>query len=121
MRPSTPVLIQYWKAIFRACSTGGGPVGGEEEVGGVDGDHGGQGLGQLDHHPVAVAEEGGVGHPVELAAQGGVELGDAVAEGGDPERGDGVEVAAAVDVDELAALAVVDDDRGVVAVGRPSG
>ncbi len=54
-----------------------GAVGGEQEVGAVHGHHGGQGLGQLHHHPVAVAEEGGVGHPVELAAQGGVELGDA--------------------------------------------
>ena len=98
-----------------------GAVGGEEEVGGVHRDHGGQGLGQLHHHPVAVAEQGGVGDQVELTAERGVELGDAVAEGGDPERGDGVEITAAVDVDQLPALAVVDDDRGVVAVGRHLG
>jgi hypothetical protein len=69
-------LVQYWKAIFRACSTAEAPSEAKRKWGEVHGDHGGQGLGQLHHHPVAVAEEGGMGHEVELATQGGVELGD---------------------------------------------
>ena len=47
-----------------------------------------------------------------------VELGHPVAQRGDPERRDGVEVAAALDVDELAALGGGDHDRRVVGVGR---
>ena len=46
-----------------------GAVGGKEEVGVVDRDHGGQGLGQLDHHRVAVAEHGAVGDLARLAAR----------------------------------------------------
>ena len=59
-------------------------------------------------------------HPVELVAERVVELGDAVAERGDPQRRDGVEVAAAVDVDELVALGPLDDDRRVVGVATTS-
>ena len=47
-----------------------------------------------------------------------VELGNAVAERRDPQRRDRVEVAAAVDVDQLVALGPLDDDRTVVGVGR---
>ena len=63
-----------------------------------------QRLGQLDHDPVAVAQHGRVGDPVELVPQGLVELGHPVAEGVHPQRRDGVEVAVAVDVDQLVAL-----------------
>ena len=77
----------------------------------VDGHDRGQGLGQLDHDAVAVAEHRRVRHAVELVAERVVELGHAVAERRDPQRRDGVEVAAAVDVDELVALGALDDDR----------
>ena len=83
---------------------GRGAVAGEEHVGVVDGHDRPEGLGQLDDDPVAVAQQRGVGHAVELVAQGLVQLGHPVAERGDPQRGDGVEVAAAVDVDQLPAL-----------------
>ena len=86
------------------------PVAREQETGVVDRDDRGQGLGQLDHHPVAVAEHGRVGHPVELVADGLVELGDVVAEGVHPERRDGVEVPPPVDVDELVSLGPLDHD-----------
>ena len=59
-----------------------------------------------------------MGDPVELVAQGLVELGHAVAERRDPQRRDGVEVAAALDVDQLAALGPLDDDGLVVDVAR---
>ena len=52
-----------------------------------------------------------MGDPVELVAQRLVELGHPVAERRHPERRDGVEVALAVDVDELVALGPLDDDR----------
>ena len=61
----------------------------------------GERLGELDHDLVAVAEHRGVRAPRELAGERVVELGDGVAERRDPERGDGVEVAAAVDVDDV--------------------
>ena len=113
----TPWLVQYWNAILRACSTAAAPSEANRKWGSSTGTTGGQRLGQLDHDPVAVAEQGGVGDPVELVADGLVELGHAVAEGGDPERRDGVEVAPPVDVDELPALGALDDDRPVVGVG----
>ena len=96
------------------------PVAGEQEPGVVDRHHRGQGLGQLDHHPVAVAEQRGVGHPVELVADGLVQLGDAVAEGVHPQRRDGVEVPPPVDVDQLVALGPLHHDRlaGEVLVHR---
>ena len=52
-----PRLTQYWKAIFRACSTAAAPSDGEQEVGVVDRHHGRQRLGQLDHDAVAVAQQ----------------------------------------------------------------
>ena len=54
----------------------------------------------------------------ELLADRVVELGDAVAERGDPQRRDRVEVAVAVDVDQLVALGPLDDDRAVVGERR---
>jgi len=45
-----------------------------------------------------------------------VELGHAVAEGGHPKRGDGIQVAAAVDVDELVPVGRLDDDGRVLRV-----
>ncbi len=100
---------------------GGGAVGGEQEVRLVDRHPRRQRLGQLDDGPVAVAEQGRVGDPVELLAGGLVELGHPVAEGGDPQRRDGVEVAAAVDVDELVAVGRLDDHRLVLGVARHLG
>ena len=75
---------------------------------------------ELDHDAVAVAEHRGVRAEVELLAQRVVELGDVVAERVDPERRDRVEVATAVDVDELVALGALDDDRRVVRRTSPS-
>jgi hypothetical protein len=60
-------------------------------------------------------------HTVELVAQRPVELRDAMAECRDPQRRDGVEVAAPVDVDQLASLGRLDDDRLVVDVRRHLG
>src|SRR5205085_971448 len=51
-------------------------------------------------------------------AQRVVELRHAMAHRVDPERRDGVEVAAAVDVDQLVAFGPLDDDRRVVGVAR---
>ena len=57
----------------------------------------------------------------QLIAEGLVQFRHGVAERGEPKRGDGVEVAVAVDVDELSAFAALDDDRPVVGVGRHLG
>ena len=50
-------------------------------MGVVDGNDGGEGLGQLDDDRVAVAEHGRVGDLLGLGGEGPVELGDTVAEG----------------------------------------
>ena len=89
-------------------------VGRVEEVRLVDGNDACERLGQLDDHAVAVPEHRRVRTEVELVADRVVELGHAVTERVDPERRDRVEVAPAVDVDELVALRAVDDDRVVV-------
>ena len=116
MWPATPAVHPVLERDLQRLLDRGGAVGREEEVRVVDGHDPRQRLGQLDHDDVAVAEHGGVRAAVELLADGVVELGDAVAEGVDPQRRDGVEVAAAVDVDQLVALAALDDDRRVVGV-----
>src|SRR5207248_3361512 len=100
-----PVL----KGDLQGLLHGGGAVGGEQEVRLVDGNDAGEGLGQLDHGPVAVPQHRRVGHPAQLVDQGGVQLGYPVAEGRDPEGRDGVEVAAAVDVDDLPPLGPLDN------------
>ena len=92
-----------------------------EEVRIVDGHDAGQRLRQLDHDPVAVAEHRRVRAERELAHDRVVELGHVVAERRDPQRRDRVEVALPVDVDELAALGPVDDDRAVVGERRHLG
>ena len=117
MRPSTPRLTQYWNAIFRACSTATAPSAAKRKCGIVHRHDRREGLGQLDHHGVAVAEHRRVRHLARLRGQGGVELGDAVAQGVHPERGDGVEIAAPVGVDKLAPLGPLDHEGGVVGVG----
>ena len=72
--------------------------------------------------PVAVAEHRRVGAPrSSWSRERGVELGDPVAERRDPQRRDRVEVAAAVDVDQLAALGALDDHRRVLGVSRHLG
>ncbi len=53
----------------------------------------------------------------ELGADRVVELGHVVAEGVDPQRGDGVEVATAVDVDQLVALTSLDEHRRALREG----
>ena len=116
--PSTPWFVQCWNAILSACSTAAAPSLANRTWGSSTGHPLGQRLGQLDHDPVAVAEHRRVGDLVELVADRLVELGHPVAERGDPQRRDGVEVAAALDVDQLAALGRADDDRRVVGVGR---
>ena len=70
--------------------------------------------GQLDARHVGEPQEGGVGDAVGLVLEGLVQLRAAVAEQVAPQRGDSVEVAVAVDVDEVAALAL-GDDAGVFA------
>ena len=97
------------------------PVGGEQEVRVVDRHHGGERLGQLHHHRVAVAQHGRVRDLAGLGGERGVELGHAVTEGVDPEGRDRIEVAAAVGVDQLPALGPLDDERGVAGVGRHLG
>ena len=97
------------------------PIRGEEEVGVVDRDHGGERLGQLDDDRVAVAQHGRVGDLAGLGGEGGVELGDAVPEGVDPQGRDRIEVAAAVGVDQLPPLRPVDDEGRVAGVGRHLG
>ena len=52
-----------------------------------------------------------MGDAIELRADGIVELAAMVAVNVDPERADAVEVAAAVDVDELVAFGARDDER----------
>ena len=73
---------------------------------------------ELDDGSVPVPEHGGVRAEVELPADRVVELRNAMTERGHPERGDRVEIAATVDVDELVAFGVIDDDRTGVGVGR---
>ena len=116
-----PRLAQYWNAILSACSTAAAPSEANRKCGSVDRHHAGQRLGQLDHDAVAVAEQGRVRDAVELVAEGVVELGHAVAERRDPQRRDGVEVAPALDVDQLAALGRLHDDGLVVGVARHLG
>ncbi len=89
-----------------------------EEVRVVDGHDARQRLRELDHDPVAVAEHRRVRAQRELADDRVVELGHVMAERGDPQRRDRVEVALAVDVDQLVALGAVDDDRVVVGERR---
>ena len=120
MRPATPRFTQYWNAIFSACSTAAAPSDAKRKCGSSTGHDAGERLGELDDDPVAVAEHRRVRAAVELVAERVVELGDAVTERVDPQRRDGVEVAAAVDVDELVALGPLDDDRRVLGVRTPS-
>ena len=115
--PVDPIL----EGDLEGLLDGDGAVGREEEVGLVDGDHGSERLGQLDHGRVAVAEHGGVGDLGRLRGEGPVEFGDVVAEGVDPEGGNRIEVAVAVGVDQLPALGPVDDQRGAAGVGRHLG
>ncbi len=64
---------------------------------------------QVDRRGVAEAEHGGVGDPVKLVAQRGVDARMAVPVDVAPERGDAVDVAVAVDVDEVGTLRALDD------------
>ena len=98
-----------------------GAVGGEQHVRLIHRNDPRQRLGQLDDDAVAVAQECRMGHTVKLVAERPVELGDAMAERRDPERRDGIEVAAPVDIDQLATLGRLDDDRLVVEVARHLG
>ena len=120
MRPLDAEVDPVLEGDLQRLLGGGGAVGGEQEVGSIDGHPRRQCFGQLDGRHVAVAEQRGVGDLVELVAERLVELGDVVAERRDPQRRDGVEVAVAVDVDELVALGPVDDDRLVVGVASTS-
>ena len=94
----------------------GSPVGCVEEVRIVDGDDLREGFRQLDHGAVAVAEHRRVRAERELGPDRIVEFGDTVPEGRDPQRRDRVEVAPAVDVDQVVPLGALDDDRVVVGV-----
>ncbi len=69
---------------------------------------------QLDRRPVAEAEHRAVGHPVELFAQRRVDAGVPVPVDGAPQRRHAVDVAPPVDVDQVGALAALDDHRLLV-------
>ena len=92
-------------------------VGRKEEVGGLDWDHVGERLRQLDDHCVAVAEHRRVSDLGGLGREGGVQLGDVVTERVHPQRRDGIEVASSVGVDELTFLGALYHQRRVVSVG----
>ena len=113
-----PGSTQNWNAILSACSTADAPSDAKRKCGVVHRHDARQRLGQLDHDAVAVPEHGRVRAAVELVAQGVVELGDLVTERVHPQRRDRVEVATAVDVDDLVPLRPLDDDRRVVGVRR---
>ena len=114
-------LAQCWNAIFSACSTAAAPSDANRKWGPSTGTTGASASASSIVDPVAVAEHGRVADQVDLVAERLVELGHPVAERRDPQRRDGIEVAVAVDVDQLATLAALDDDRLVVGVGRHLG
>ena len=120
VRPATPWLVQYWKAIFRACSTALAPSDANRKCGCVDRDERCERFAQLDDDRLPLPSI------VECAPRSSwsrtrvVELRDAVPERVDPQRRDGVEVAVAVDVDELVALGALDDDRRALGVRATS-
>ena len=121
MRPSTPRLAQYWKAIFSACSTAAAPSEANRKCGSSTGTT------RASASASSTTTRFPLPRRVEWATRsiwarsGGVELGDPVAERGDPQRRDGVEVAPSLDVDQLAALGRLDDDGFVVEVARHLG
>ena len=119
--PGDPLVAPELERDLEGLLDGRRAIGREQEVRAVDGHATGQRLGQLDRRHVAVAEQGRVRDAVELGPGRVVELGDVVTERRDPQRGDGVEVAAPVDIDQLAPLGPFDDDRGVVGIGRHLG
>ena len=118
--PATPRFTQYWNAIFSACSTAAAPSDAKRKCGSSTGTTRASASASSTTTTVAVAEHGGVRAALELLADGVVELGHAVAEGVDPQRRDGVEVAAAVDVDQLVAFTPLDDERARSRRTRPS-
>src|SRR5262249_46030320 len=82
----------------------------------VDGYDARERFAELDHDAVAVAEHRRVRAALELRADRVVQLRHTVAERVDPQRRDGVEIAPAVDVDQLVTLGALDDDWRVVGV-----
>ena len=121
MRPVDAAVDPVLERDLERLLDGHRAVGREQEVRIVDRHHGGERLGQLDHDGVAVAQHGRVGDLAGLGGEGGIELGDAVAEGVDPQGRDRIEVAAAVGVDQLAALGPLDHEGRVACVGRHLG
>ena len=117
MRPSTPRLTQYWKAIFRACSTATAPSAAKRKCGASTGttcaSASANSITTVLPFPSMVlwATLPSLGH------QRGIELGDPVPQCVDPEGRDRIEVAPAVDIDQLASLGPVDDEGRVGGVG----
>ena len=105
---------QYWKAILRATSTAVAPSSEKKTRVRPVGSALDQPPGQLDRRRVGDAQQRRVRDLVELVAEGRVERGMAMAVDVAPERADAVEVATALDVEQVDALAAVDDQR----VGR---
>ncbi len=100
---------------------GGGAVVGEEDAGEAGWGEVREAAGQFDGGGVGDSEERDVGHLVELAADGLVDAGVAMAVDVAPEGADAIEVAAAVGVEEVDALAAFDDQgvgRQPVGLGR---
>ena len=118
VRPVDATVHPVLEGDLQRLLDGRRAVGREQEVRRVDRHERRQRFAQLDDDPVAVAEHGRVRTAVELLADGVVELGHAVTERVHPQRRDGVEVALAVDVDQLVALGAVDDDRRALGEAR---
>jgi hypothetical protein len=112
-----PVLERDLQGLFHRRRA----VGCIEKVRVVDGHDARQGLGELDHRTVPVAEHRRMCAERQLLTDRIVELWDAMAQRVDPKRGDGVEVAIAVDVDQLVALGPLDNDRVVLVERRHLG
>src|SRR6266511_753749 len=103
-------LVMLVRHLERDLHRGRARVG-EEDAGEPARDEPRELLGALDGGGRGEAEQGRVGDPPELRADGLVDLRDAVAVDVAPERGNAVEVAVPERVDEVRAVARVDDER----------
>jgi hypothetical protein len=97
-----------------------GAGGGEEDAGVGDAGQGGDPLGEVDHRPVEV-ERGGVRQPAGLVGDRPGDLGEGVGGHGGEDAAEEVEVAAALGVPHVAALAAGDLEGVVVVEAEPVG
>ena len=105
--PLPPVLKRHLQGDL----DGGGAVVGVEDVVEAGRRQFDEAAGQADGGDVGDAQQRAMGDGVELFADGGVDLGDAMAVDVAPQRRDAVEVLAAVEIDEEAAVRRGDDER----------